>query len=792
MSSFVDEGWGDDEDFDVSATSVGDDGWGEDDDFFGDDGGDEEDDCGLGFPSAAPVIAQMNQASELSQSNNDQEDLNLDDGWGEDDDFFDEDSVDEKEDECIGFPLATATKAQSNLILEVSHSQSRIESTSFGRPSTTTQDHSIPTQESRHIPVQNDFNQERNPMVTEISKYIQSLDRMLSSINAVLELEYNTFEKADELLEYYGKRPQLAEYTRTKELQRMNYEIVLPDGYAETNKERIIDENLLPDNAIVSRAANQSLLADIFQVIAGHDLIVRPQYLASCIATQCKFVIHKGDHGADMIDCQALLSLFLPTTEEDRLKIAEVTVSVVFAPSRPMIEFRVVKIEVLLKDFSRLSGVADFLRAMDIPIEDHEVVGAPPDMYRDAFLEKSQRFFALSSEGMKSAFQQMDSVINFKGKMKSISSFIPDTDQVLAAEQEAIAYAKARKIELQQQQRESAFPRPPPPHHSSQGHEHTFPYSPPPQRSSQGHEQAFIRPLPPQNYVEGQIQNETKRPKSILGGLVRSGWKTLANSVTIPDDDPDIYGEFAPSQLSRAPDQHMKFYRKEEGAPAEGQKLYRNDGTQNVPNSNQGHESQMSIQWQGDSKLELQTSKISNKVSENEISDRNSFGLQSANSQSQMGVNRSVTGNTTTGSGQSVVHGLTNMDRERNHVQRDENPTEKNVQPEELPRLSRELGETRNQEVDEEAIDNDFEDGWDDSLDGFDDNSDNLEECSDLKKDTTEQDQERDNVSSDIVLVDLFIQNKKTPSFDEKYEEDDICDTRRRWVNPRPHRPYLK
>ena len=118
---------------------------------------------------------------------------------------------------------------------------------------------------------------------------------MLSSINAVLEFEYNTAQKAEELFEYYDKRPQLAEYTRTKELQRMNYEIVLPDGYVETNKERIVAENLLPDNAIVSRAAKQSLLADVLQVITGHDLIVRPQYLASCIATSCKFVVHKGD-----------------------------------------------------------------------------------------------------------------------------------------------------------------------------------------------------------------------------------------------------------------------------------------------------------------------------------------------------------------------------------------------------------------------------------------------------------------------------------------------------------------
>jgi hypothetical protein len=693
MSSF--DGWGDDEDLDVSVNSLGDDGWGEDDDLFGDDGDDHEDDDGNGngFPLAAPAIAPEN---------------------------------------------TTTTTAQSR---------------------------SIPTPQSHHVPTPNDCSKESHNVVAELSNYIKSLDRMLSSINAVLEFEYNTCQKGEELVEYYEKRPQLAEYTRTKELPRMNYEVVLPDGYVETNKERIIGENLLPDDAIISRAANQSLLADLLMVITGHDLIVRPQYMTVCIATWCKFVIHRGDHGADMIDCRARLSLFLPTSKGDRLSIAEVTVSVAFSPSQPMVVFKVVKIEVLLKDFSKLIGVADLIGAMEGNNKDQELIHAPPDIYRDAFLEKSQRFFALSSEGMKSAFQQMDSVINIKGKMQRISSFIPDTDQVLAAEQEATAFAEARKEELQrQQQREFAFPRPPPPQ------------APNPHKD--------------QSQQDTRNTNDTNRPKSILGGLVRSGWKTLAKSVVIPDDDPAIYGEFVPSPPLRAPldsnpNQQMSLYRKEEDTSTVGQSLYINDETQNVPFPNQGQNSQMHYQQQGDSNRELRSSYIHDKNRDTETSGRNSFGV---------GANRSISGNGTTTSDQSNTHSLKDMDHEIT-----ENRIEKSSQP--VAGLSRQLREAKDQWVNKEEVDTNVEDGWDD---GFDDDfgddldnvSDAIEESLGQPKTSSEQDQDGTKAlatSSDAVLVDSLARENMLPSCDTKYDEEgDMCDTRKRWVNPRPSRPYLK
>ena len=407
-------------------------------------------------------------------------------------------------------------------------------------------------------------------MIDDISKYVKSLDRMLSSINAVLEFEYNTKKKADELVEYYMCRPQLAEYTRTKELQRMNYKVVLPHGHVETNKDRILADNLLPDKSIVSRAANQSLLADLLMVITGNDLIVQPQFFAICVATWCQFTIHVADNGADMVDCRAQLSLSLPTEVGDRLDIAQVSVSAIFSPSNRMIEFKVQKIDVLLEDFSQLVGVAEFLKAMGGHSEDHEEQELSADIYRDAFLENSQRLLSLSSKGMKSALMQMDSVVNIKGKLERISNFIPGNDQLQAAEEEARAYAENMK------KRSSRPPPPPRPSISSfilgadqllAAEEEAKAYAENMKRpfiprtgqllaaeqgakviaQQQQPNHSFPRPLQDPSVSDfeskSNIQiNAESRPTSILGGFVRSGWKTLAKSV-VPDDDPAIYGQ---------------------------------------------------------------------------------------------------------------------------------------------------------------------------------------------------------------------------------------------------------
>jgi hypothetical protein len=535
----MDDGWDDDDDIDLDETLPENspatevqlegpeetvvDGW----DDFGDLGDDANEDIvqddSDGLPAAAPVVVAAPVPIDKPQSFpstekdgwEEEEDVNLDfddDGWGED--------------------VAVIDDIVKNEEASPLHSK----------------------QSPFHVPPQRS-----NHLFQELDTYVRSLERMLSSINAVLEYEYNTPEKAQELVEYYASRPQLAEYTVTKELQRMNYQIVLPNGHVETDKQQIIDQNLLSKASLVARASNQSLLADLLHVITGPDLIVRPQYLAICVASWCQFNIHLGD-GQDLVQCQAKLRLSLPTEHTgNRLDIAEVGVGVVFAPSQPMVEYKVHRIDILLQEPSQLEGSVQFLAAMEghwdeMPeiAENERLQNAPADIFRDQFLVNSQRFLSQSTQGMKSALNQVDSVINVRGKLQTISNFIPATDIMLAAEQEAMELAEARRKEMERRQQD---------HHPSQ---HQITPS----------QHMFPRPQPPQTDPQGPVQ----RPKSILGSL----FGAVAHTVALPDEDEEvIFGAAAPQPTPMQSPPH--FYRKddeEKDAPSSNAafpKLYQRD-----------------------------------------------------------------------------------------------------------------------------------------------------------------------------------------------------------------------
>jgi hypothetical protein len=400
----------------------------------------------------------------------------------------------------------------------------------------------------------------------ELEAYIRSLSHMLSSINAILDYEYNTPGKAHELQAYYATREKLAEYTRTKELHRMDYEVILPYGHVETDKAQIAE--YLSDESLVSRCSNQSLLADLLQVMTGSDLLVRPQYMAICYAHWCHFKIHLGGERGDMVHCSCKLHLSLPTAEGKRLNVAELHASVVFAPDQPMVQYHLHSINVLLleQDFFELRGTAEFLGMMeehmdDFPEQQGYSSNTPADNYRDNFVENSQKLLSQSTQGMKSALQQVDAVINIQRKIdivkagySTFSKFLPDTDDLLAAEEEAMAYAA-------REQESSRFPRPPPPQgpppaQQQQPQQHFGGGPPPP--PPRGHDPLSSFPRPPLSHgpPPGPLQDGPRsqqqqqpppggaaRPQSILGGLMRSGFTRLAKTVAIPDEqDPAIYG----------------------------------------------------------------------------------------------------------------------------------------------------------------------------------------------------------------------------------------------------------
>lgn len=524
------DGWGDDDDLnlDLELTSNKEsneaDGWGDDDLNFDDDSLDPASTNPIHPPPPPPKqsdpvpSSQSVEADGWSDEDADDDLLNFDDGfnsetkhipaaatlpsntttvpndgWGDGvDDALNSD--DEEQDLQTSFK---EPQENDNRVYQTVQSGWESDDDFFGDDDDLIQ----PTSSTATIAV----NPKREQLFRDLNDYVSSLDRMLSSINAVLDYEYNTPQKATELANYYKSRENLAEYTRSKEISRMDYRVVLPNGDVVMDKQQIASR-YMPNESLLARCSNQSLLADLLQVISGKDLLVRPQFMAICVAHACKFTIHLAD---GVVDCACQLHLSMPKADGQRLNIANIHVSIVFAPDQPMVQYRVSAIDVLLKDYGSLVSTADFLMECQGDELAGEVLDAPADVYRDQFLSNSQKFFAQSTIGMKSALQEMESVVNFQQKLNLVRKLIPDTDALLAAEQEAAAMAR--------------------------GHENR----PEPRGPSRAHQVG--PPAEPGN-----------RPTSILGGLVRSGWSKLANSVNLPDDDPEIYGHHAPpSSLNR-------------------------------------------------------------------------------------------------------------------------------------------------------------------------------------------------------------------------------------------------
>ena len=532
----LDDGWGEDDDLAMSEEG---DGWGEDEDLFDD----EERESGTNLVADVQHPPESEQQTIVAKDGWDDSDLaGFGDEWDYDDGDNDKVQTMEQQMAESSPEHRVGITAGADGVLRNDHDGWSDDEDAFEKG---IGDHGIQHRGA---------NPKVEGLAIELESYVRSLSHMHTSINAILEFEYNTPEKAYELQEYYASRANLAEYTRTKELERMEYQVLLPHGHLETNKAQIAE--FLPDSSLISRCSNQSLLADLLQVMTGSDLLVRPQYLASCFAHWCQFKIHLGGERGDMVHCQTKLQLSLPTSSGPRLTIAELSAMVVFIPNQPMVEYQLNSIDVLLaeQDYPKLSGTAEFLSMIEGHFNEYaDQQQAISGNFRDNFVENSQKFLSQSSAGMKSALQQMESVVNIQQKLNLFSKLLPDTEDVLAAEEEAMAYAAQ-----EQQQNILQFPRPPPlptssREHPSQrrpppphnhGNSHGFPR--PPQSESQNHPPP---PPPPAQHAQGP-----DRPQSILGGLMRSGFSRLAQTVTLPEDqDPAIYGATGQPQTGQPP-----------------------------------------------------------------------------------------------------------------------------------------------------------------------------------------------------------------------------------------------
>jgi hypothetical protein len=312
----------------------------------------------------------------------------------------------------------------------------------------------------------------------EIQQYWEQLEHLQSSLNAVLQSEYNTPEKAQELFHYYSQRPALREYTIHKELPRMQYTLITADGDVVEDLETMA-ALLQHDPTLVAHCANQSLLADLLQVCTGPDLLIRPQYLASAVADHVQFRL---DLAAAVVQVFATLNVSLPT-EQGRWPLATVQVQVVFGchaqQQQPFVEYHIRSIQrnptpnelqaCVRFLSSHLEDLQDTPPQLDLP----PTTNSGNNNFRDLFLQQSQAVWAQSATGLQSAWKEMDTVT---GLSQKLPRFLPD-DVLLEA---------AAASEHQQQQ-------------------------------------------------------PVQRPSSILGGFVRTGLTKLAQSVALPDEDPSLY-----------------------------------------------------------------------------------------------------------------------------------------------------------------------------------------------------------------------------------------------------------
>lgn len=356
----------------------------------------------------------------------------------------------------------------------------------------------------------------------QLQDYILTLPAHAKSVTTILQAEYNTLDKALELQQYYASRPGLVEYTVHKELPRMDYTLTDSDtGDVITDKAVIAEQFLRHSNSLCARCANQSLLADLLLVWTGQDRVVRPQYMATAVATHCRFRV---DVSSALTEVTATFDLSLPG-ERGRWKVAELKVMILFQcpplhhdnnnendpQQRPYVEYRLADIRVTATpdDADWMLRLDECARLLDMLHDSREAsveLPSPPlpenvPNFRDVFLQSQNRLQATAVDavdGIKSAWQDFDAATGLGSKLKQLPTLLPD-----AAVWEAAAEEEERLLRMEGQKNQQ--PRP----------------------------------------------QQQQRPASILGGLVRS----LAQSV-LPDEDPSLYHDWqaaTPAAASRGP-----------------------------------------------------------------------------------------------------------------------------------------------------------------------------------------------------------------------------------------------
>jgi hypothetical protein len=440
------------------------------------------------------------------------------------------------------------------------------------------------------------------PLELDVQDYIQSIPTLMANTNVHLQNEYNTVEKAVELQQYYISRPQLLQYTIDKELPRMDYTLLrtahegadaAKNDDSTYQKEVIRDKShmarilqasetssQLQPSSLCGRCANQSILVDILQAMsttAGTSnsnsstsgplpppppppsrAILPSQFMSTAIATYCHFTM---DISISTVHVVTHFNLSLPmqhssssssssssnnNSHQERWNIGQIHATVLFhcpvGPTEvPRVEFRLVDFIPFVVPTDpewgdHIRQCAAMLQELQLPDDSHEWMMPPSSSsssssvpttpaaavfgghssgmhgnFRDAFVQR-QLLSVVTTDavhGMKSAWQDLDTATGLVTKFKNLPFLLP-----------SVVPMEYDDDDDDDPDTKHSTRQPVMPHKNTSSYQ-TGPPPPPP------------RPPPSKS-----------RPTSILGGLVRS----IAQSVTLPEEDPNMYQEWKQNQ----------------------------------------------------------------------------------------------------------------------------------------------------------------------------------------------------------------------------------------------------
>jgi hypothetical protein len=169
-----------------------------------------------------------------------------------------------------------------------------------------------------------------------------------------------------EMIQYYRSRPELYDYTLTKELSRMKYTVFTEGGqkltdisaileYAAAQQQEQQQSQVSSDNDLLWRAANQSIFGDVITSLTCDQGLLRPLFHTASSVNDLTLTIDFG-RDAPHITAECFAHVILPGTydeskandandqSQEKLELAGALIGVYFCPKKNRMEAKILHI----------------------------------------------------------------------------------------------------------------------------------------------------------------------------------------------------------------------------------------------------------------------------------------------------------------------------------------------------------------------------------------------------------------------------------------------------------------